>query len=99
MLDIKTVKVTGTIDLPIGTPITIHQMPDGKLGFEVLVSEPDAFLELLAKTPECDDFRMLHSDHTWVAYSTMMDEEGSAVRAIGANPWRALIALREKMGY
>ncbi len=87
----------GKFEFPFGTPIMLHEMPDNKVGFEILSDE--SFIELLARTPECDDFRMLHSDHTWVAYSTKLDDTGSPIRAIGANPLIALKELRKRLGY
>ena len=98
MPDIKLKTFEGKFDFPFDVPFVLHELPDNKIGFE-LVAPVDEFLHLLARTPECDDFRMLHSDKSWMAYSTMLDKNGDPVRANAANPLEALKALREKMGY
>lgn len=92
-----TKQITGTFDFLFDMPFTLREMPDNKVGFEV---EPSLnFCELLIETPECNDFRQLMSDKTWVAYSTVLGPEGEAIRAIGKTIYDALVELRKKLNY
>ncbi len=95
MPNFKTKMFEGKFDFPFEVPFVLHEMPDNRIGFEIFYD----FVKLLEETPECDDFRMLHSDHTWMAYSTKLDEDGQAIRANAVNPLVALIELRKKIGY
>lgn len=96
MSDIKIIKFQGEFDFPVDTPFILHQMPDNKLGFELV---PEAsFTQLLKDTPECNDFRQL-ANGDWVAYSTVLEESGDMIRAIDTTIWHALTALRKKLNY
>lgn len=94
-----TKKFSGEFDFPLGTPVIIHEMPDGKAGFELIDPLFEALFEaLLEDTPECNDFRMLNDgSRTWFAYSTRLDKEGQAIRASGKSIHEALRNLRENL--
>lgn len=98
MTEVKTIQFTGTFDFPFDVPFMLHQMPDKKtIGFELLGPEFE-FINLLAKTPECNDFRQLGTKH-WMAYATVLDDENVAVRAQGGSIYDALMELRKKLKY
>lgn len=55
-----------------------------------------SFEQLLLEVPECNDFRRL-ANGDWVAYSTAMDEQGRAIRAVGLTIREALEILKEEL--
>lgn len=96
MKDIKTIKFQGEFDFPFDTPMILHQMPENKIGFELMTDEA-RFSQLLSDMPECNDFRRL-GNGDWVTYSTVPDDDNQAIRAIGKTIYEALQNLQKKLG-
>lgn len=96
---VKIITFEGRFDFPFDAPMMLHHMParDGEtrpsIGFELMGDEA-RFYEVLSMTPECNDFRRL-GNGDWVAYSTVLDENKSAIRALGKTIYEALMNLRE----
>ena len=88
----ETITFEGRFDFPFDTPMILHHMPENKIGFELMGDEA-RFVELLAQTPECNDFRRL-GNGDWIAYSTVLDKEGTAIREIAKTIYEALKNLQ-----
>lgn len=102
MEPLKMKTLTGTFDFPIDLPFVIHEMPDGKMAFEIVFPAGDQFVRLLEDTPDCIDFRRLGGGKgNWVAYSNVIsddEENNTAIRAQGETILDALKNLRVQLG-